>query len=163
MVSDLDAGRPIWFGGTDRSETSLDLFYATLSPENKAQLKIAVMDMWKAFRQSTLHHAPQALIIYDKFHILRHLQDAMDKTRRHEYKRLDGDDRRYIKGQRYTLLSHWKNLDQEGQQSLKELFRVNERAHRGCLPRSRTHLANEQGLSSKDYFHALLPLPDGFG
>ena len=114
VVSDLDAGRPIWFGGIDRSEASLNLFYTTLSPENRAQLKIAVMDMWKAFRKSTLQHAPQTLIIYDKFHILRHLQDAMDKTRRQEYKRLDGDERRYIKGQRYTLLSHWKNLDQEG-------------------------------------------------
>ena len=133
VVSDLDAGRPIWFGGIDRSEASLNLFYATLTPENKAQLKIAVMDMWKAFRQSTLQHAPQTLIIYDKFHILRHLQDAMDRTRRQEYKRLDGDERRYIKGQRYTLLSHWKNLDQEGRQSLKELFQVNRRLNKAYL------------------------------
>ncbi len=133
VVSDLDTGRPIWFGGTNRSEASLNLFYATLSLENRAQLKSAVMDMWKAFRKSTLQHAPQTRIIYDKFHILRHLQDAMDRTRRQEYKGLDGDERPYIKGQRYTLLSHWKNLDQEGQQSLKELFRVNRRLNKGYL------------------------------
>jgi transposase len=57
----------------------------------------------------------------------------MDRTRRSEYKRLDGDERRYIKGQRYTLLSHWKNLDQEGRQSLKELFRVNRRLNNAYL------------------------------
>jgi transposase len=133
VVSDLDDGRPIWFGGNDRSEASLNLFYATLSPENRAQLKIAVMDMWKAFRKSTLQHAPQMLIIYDKFHIIGHLQVAMDRTSRQEYKRLDGDERRYIKGQRYTLLYHWKNLDQEGRQSLKELFQVNRRLNKAYL------------------------------
>jgi transposase len=45
------------------------------------------MDMWKAFRKSTLKegHAPQARIVYDKFHILGHLGKAMDKVRKQEY------------------------------------------------------------------------------
>lgn len=63
MVSDLDTGRPIWFGDNDRSEANLDLFYATLSPKNKTRLKFAVMDLWKAFRKSTLGHAPLTLIV----------------------------------------------------------------------------------------------------
>jgi hypothetical protein len=44
------------------------------------------MDMWKAFRKSTLKagHAPQAGILYDKFHVLNHLSDAMDKVRKSE-------------------------------------------------------------------------------
>ena len=32
VVSDLVRGRPIWFGGTDRSEKSMDLFYEWLGP-----------------------------------------------------------------------------------------------------------------------------------
>jgi phosphoglycolate phosphatase-like HAD superfamily hydrolase len=44
------------------------------------------------------------------FHILRHLSDALDQVRRDEYKRLQGRDRSYIKGQRYTLLSNGENL-----------------------------------------------------
>src|SRR5262249_20786842 len=69
VVSDLLAGRPIWFGGTDRSEASLDLFYTWLGPEKSAEIRLAVMDMWKAFRNSTAKdgHAPRALIIFDKF------------------------------------------------------------------------------------------------
>ena len=47
------------------------------------------MDMWKPFRNSTLkpEHAPQAAILFDKFHILRHLGEALDKVRKAEYAR----------------------------------------------------------------------------
>jgi transposase len=72
--------------------------------------------MWKAFRNSTLKpgHAPQAGILYDKFHVLRHLNEALDQVRKSEYARLSGRDRRFIKGQKYTLLSHWENLPSKG-------------------------------------------------
>ena len=62
------------------------------------------MVMWKPFRNSTLKagNAPQAGILYDKFHILKHLNEALNKVRKSEYARLWGKDRRFIKGQKYT-------------------------------------------------------------
>src|SRR5438105_8092983 len=71
VVSDLERGRPIWFGGQDRSEVSLDEFFAWLGPQKSGKIRLAVMDMWKAFRNSTLKggNAPQATILYDKFHV----------------------------------------------------------------------------------------------
>jgi transposase len=135
VVSDLSARRPIWFGGTDRSEASLDAFYAWLGPEKCRQIRLAVMDMWKAFRKSTLKegHAPQAQIVYDKFHVIGHLSKAMDQVRKQEYARLAGDERRYIKGQKYTLLTRWGNLTTDGRAALKELFRVNRRLNKAYL------------------------------
>ncbi len=81
VVSDLIRQRPISFGGTDRSEANLDQFYAWLGPRNAARLRLAVMDMWKPFRLSTARHVPQASILFDKFHILRHLGEALDQVR----------------------------------------------------------------------------------
>jgi transposase len=135
VVSDLIRGRPIWFGGQDRSEASLDEFYAWLGPEKSSKIRLAVMDMWKAFRNSTLKegHAPQALLIYDKFHVLRHLQDALDKVRKSEYSRLTGPGRRFIKGQKYALLSRWRNLTLSGKKALKLLFNANKRLHTAYL------------------------------
>jgi transposase len=135
VVSDLDRRRPIWFGGTDRSEASLDEFYKWLGPIKSSQIRIAVMDMWKAFRKSTLkpEHAPQATIIYDKFHILRHLSEAMDDVRKLEYHRLVGNDRRYIKGQKFVLLSNWDNLSRDRRNGLSELFAVNKRLNKAYL------------------------------
>jgi len=103
VVSDLERGRPIWFGGKDRSEASLDEFFAWLGPEKCRKIRVAVMDMWRAFR----------------------------KVR--EYARLSGKDRRFIKGQRYNLLSREENLTTAGKQALKLLFRANKRLHTAYL------------------------------
>jgi transposase len=129
VVSDLERHRPIWFGGKDRSVESMDEFYTWLGPTKSKRIRLAVMDMWKPFRNSTLkaEHAPQASILFDKFHILRHLGDALDKVRKAEYARLTGTDRRFIKGQKYTLLSHRKNLTTDGRRSLKMLLKANRR------------------------------------
>ena len=135
IVSDLERARPIWFGGQDRTEKSMDEFFAWLGPKKCGKIRLAVMDMWKAFRTSTLKqsHAPQATIIYDKFHIVQHLSKAMDQVRRNEYARLTGPKRRYIKGQRYTLLSRWKNLTYDGKKTLKLLFKSNRRLNKAYL------------------------------
>ena len=127
VVSDLIRRRPIWFGGTDRSEASLDAFFTEIGPKHSQKVRLAVMDMWKAFRNSTNRNAPQAGILFDKFHVLRHLGDAMDKVRKSEYARVSGPERTFIKGQKYTLLSHWTNLSQDGKKSLKQLLAVNKR------------------------------------
>ncbi len=135
IVSDLIRGRPIWFGGTDRSEESMDTFFAWLGREKASKIRLAVMDMWKAFRNSTLKedNAPQALIVYDKFHVLRHLQVALDTVRKTEYARLTGPGRRFIKGQKYALLSRWKNLTMEGKKGLRLLFNANRRLNTAYL------------------------------
>ena len=127
VVSDLDAGRPLWVGGQGRKESDLDQFFATLTDDVKSGIEFAVMDMWPAFRMSTENNAPNARIIYDKFHILTHLSKALDEVRRSEYRRLAGKDRSYIKGQRYTLLSHQDNLSLEGRASLAKLLKANKR------------------------------------
>jgi transposase len=127
VVSDLVRERPIWFGGKDRSESSMDEFYEWLGARKSAGIRMAVMDMWKAFRNSTEAHAPQASILFDKFHVLRHLGEALDKVRKAEYYRLTGNQRRFIKGQKYALLSHQENLTTDGRRGLRLLLKANRR------------------------------------
>jgi len=122
VVSDLVRGRPIWFGGTDRSEASMGQFYSWLGEKKSWRIRLAVMDMWKPFRLATQAHAPQAAILFDKFHVMRHLGEALDTVRKREYARLQGRDRRYIKGQKYTLLSRKENLTLDGKRALKTLL-----------------------------------------
>ena len=128
VVSDLERKRPIWFGGVDRSAESMGMFYDFLGAPRTKRIRLAVMDMWKAFRNATEEHAPQAAILYDKFHVLRHLNEAMDKVRKAEYKRLTNRaDRKYIKGQKYVLLSRRAHLSPEKQRRLKTLLAANKR------------------------------------
>lgn len=128
VVSDLEREQPIWFGGIDRSEESLAMFYDFLGDARSQRIRLAVMDMWRAFRKATVTKAPNAVILYDKFHILRHLNDAIDKVRKAEYKRLTNrPDRKFIKGQKYVLLSHRENLTPEKRRQLQTLLAANKR------------------------------------
>ena len=133
IVSDLGRRRPIWFGGEDRSEKSMDRFYEWLGPARSQGIRLVVMDMWKPFRNATRKAAPQASILFDKFHVMRHLGDALDKVRKSEYARLTGKDRSYIKGHKYTLLSRRDNLTLEGRKALRKLLSANKRLHTAYL------------------------------
>src|SRR5438445_11453496 len=85
------------------------------------------MARWKPFRTIAQARAPQAAILFDKFHIIRHLGEALDAVRKSEYARLSGRQRRYIKGQKYTLLSRKENLTLDGKKALKTLLAANRR------------------------------------
>jgi len=135
VVSDLIRRRPIWFGGADRKEASMALFYDWLGEKKTRGIRLAVMDMWKPFYNVTTARAPQAAILYDKFHIMSHLGDALDEVRKSEYRRLSGQDRSYIKGQKYTLLSRRENLTLKGRQALKKVLAANKRLNTAYLLR----------------------------
>jgi transposase len=128
VVSDLERGEPIWFGGEDRSEASMNKFYEELGLEKCKKIELAVMDMWKAFRNSAEKNIPEAAILFDKFHVIQHLNESLDRVRKDEHKRLketEGED--YIKGNKYTLLSRRENLKLQGSESLAKILKANER------------------------------------
>lgn len=133
IVSDLIRKRAIWFGGRDRSTESMDMFYQWLGPKKAKKIRLAVMDMWKAFEKSTKKNVPKVAILYDKFHVMRHLGEALDKVRKQEYRRISERDRRFIKGQKYTLLSHRENLTQDGRRNLRLLLAANKRLNTAYL------------------------------
>ena len=87
VVSDLIRRRAIWFGGKDRKEKSMDMFYDWLGPKKSKNIQLAVMDMWEEFANSAEKNIPHADILYDKFHVMKHLGEAMDEIRKLEYKK----------------------------------------------------------------------------
>ena len=111
VVSDLDQGR-VQYVGDDRKGKTLDAFYESFSPDQLAGIEAVAMDMWDPYVSSTLSHVPQAeeKIVYDKFHIAKHLGEAVDTVRRQEHKQLQaaGDNR--LKGTKYWWLKNPENF-----------------------------------------------------
>jgi transposase len=104
IVSDLETSTVIWVGRGRKRET-LDRFWDTLSSEERSGIEGIAMDMWPAFFESTMAHVPQAerKIVFDKFHIVKHLVHAVDLTRRAEV-RGSGEDGKALKRTRFTWL-----------------------------------------------------------
>jgi transposase len=74
-----------------------------------------------------------ALIVYDKFHIIQHANDAVDEIRRAEFFRKGPKMRDLIKGKKWLLMSRWKNLSTEQRGILNRLFQLNRRVFKAYM------------------------------
>lgn len=105
VVNDVSRGRVLYVA-EDRKKSSLDGFWPTLSQEQKEGILGVAMDMWEPYVQSIAGHLPdgEEKIVFDKFHVSKHLNEAVDKVRRTEHKNLrtGGDER--LKGTKYDWL-----------------------------------------------------------
>jgi transposase len=109
----------------DRTQASLDAFWSQYNADELRVVESVAMDMWAAYIASTRKHLPMAdeKIVFDKFHIMKHLGDAVDKVRRQEHRALHaaGDDR--LVKTRYLWLTHPERLEGEARERIEKLRR----------------------------------------
>ncbi len=133
VVCNLGTGEPLWFGRERKKETLDDFFRSQLVSRQRKRIEAACVDMWEPFRLSIEQWAPQCRIVYDKFHIMQHANDAIDEVRKAEFFRQGPKKRGLIKGKKWLLLSRWKNLTQEHRGDLNRLFQLNRRVFKAYL------------------------------
>lgn len=127
VVSDLEVGEPIW-AGPERKKATLDRFFAEyLPPRRRRAVKAVCVDMWQPFTDSLREHLPRAVIVFDKFHVMRHVNDAVDETRRQEFFRQAPRQRAAMRGKRWLLLTRWHNLPRAKRSQLKQALALNRR------------------------------------
>ena len=111
VVQDQDSG-DVLHVGDGRGRDGIDSFYEGLDEDQLKGIASVAMDMHQPYIQSTLEYVPDAegKIAFDKFHVAKHLGDAVDKVRRQEHKdlRLAGDET--LKGTKYVWLQNPENM-----------------------------------------------------
>jgi transposase len=107
----------------DRKMEALMGFYSQLSPRQLFDVEAVAMDMWQPYIVATKIYVPHALVIFDRFHIARHLSEAVDKVRRAEHRRLlaQGDHR--LTRSRYLWLKNNENLSSDQRASFDTIKR----------------------------------------
>lgn len=85
VVCDLETGEPLWFGRERKKEMLDDFFRGQLVSRQRKRIKAVCVDMWEPFRTSIEQWAPQCKMVYDKFHVLQHANDAIDEVRKAEF------------------------------------------------------------------------------
>jgi transposase len=133
VVCNLETAEPVWFGRERKKETLDGFFQKELSAAQRRNLEAACVDMWEPFRLSIQQWAPQCRIVYDKFHIMQHANNAIDEVRRAEFFRKGGEVRGLVKGKRWLLLSRWLNLTSDKQKELTQLFALNRKLFKAYL------------------------------
>lgn len=127
VVSDLELGEPLW-AGPERKKETLDRFFAEKLPIRRRRAVRAVcVDMWKPYLLSLKEHLPRAVIVFDKFHVMKHVNAAVDETRRQEFFRQSGQLRAVVRGKRWLFLTRWANLTRAKRGQLNQAFALNRR------------------------------------
>jgi len=112
------------FAGPGRKQESLDAYWQSLTPEQLAGIEAVAMDMWEPFVLSTIAHVPQGAdkIVHDPFHMMQHMNDAVNEVRKAEHRALmvQGDDT--LAGTRWLWLYGQENLP-EGQRPAFEALK----------------------------------------
>jgi len=122
LVNDL-SGHRVLYVAEDREQKSLDGFWPTQTEEQKNSIAAVAMDMWDPYLNSVREHLPGSAnkIVFDKYHIAKHLGEAVDRVRRREQKALkaEGDDR--LTGTKYQWLRNPANLEDAQRRGFKQL------------------------------------------
>ena len=89
VVYNLDTSKVIWMG-RDRTEATLDGFFESLPKEVPGRIECITMDMWKPYRASCRKwiDGAEEKTVLDRFHLERHLNEAVDKVRKAEHREL---------------------------------------------------------------------------
>ena len=132
IVSDQDTGRVVWVdAGKDKA--TLERFFDQLGAQRTAALKTITVDLSLAFTSVVASRAPQARIVYDRFHVQRLAHDALDKVRRQQWRAASVDDKSAIKGTRFALQKNPWNLTRIESEKLSSVQRVNKPLYRAYL------------------------------
>jgi transposase len=109
LLSDLDKSRVLEVvAGCDQA--AAQSLWQSLAPKQRGQVAAVALDMAPAFIAATRAEAPQAALVHDKFHIAKHLNEAVDKVRRQENKELLARGEETLKGTRQLWLFNPRNF-----------------------------------------------------
>ena len=132
IIRDLDIGRVIWIGDGRKKET-LDSFFAEIGPEKTASIKVIVLDMWDPYLYSIEDQCPNVDIVFDKFHIVKLVTEALDEVRRKQFAKANDEERKNMKKKRFLILKRHDNLDDRQLQMLDALMEKNTPLYKAYL------------------------------
>jgi len=124
LVLNHDTGEVIWTG-EGRREATLASFFEAIGPAIASQIEFVSMDMAAPFINAVTAACPKASIVFDRFHVAKHMNEAVNDTRKLTMAKADLETRRAVKGKRFVLLKRGASLTADQESRIKELLTLN--------------------------------------
>ena len=112
LMVDLDGSRVLEVVA-DRTAAAAEQLWQTLPESQRQKVEAVALDISSAYEKATQQFAPQAAIVHDKFHVSKHLNEAVDEVRRKENQLLQSQDDERLKRTRQLWLFAEHNLSKE--------------------------------------------------
>jgi transposase len=143
VVTDLD-GRRVLSVLDGRTKESVDAHFSALAEAARASVGVVAMDMWKPYMDAAVKWLPNARVCFDRFHVARHLGDAVNTVRKEEHKRLRAAGDRTLVGTKYLWLERPAAMRPERRSLLSQLKDV-------CTRTGRAWALKEMAAKLWDY------------
>jgi transposase len=117
----VDRKQAVLYVGDGKGEQGLNGFWEQLGPEGCKRIKAISMDMGKSYIKSALKYCPNAELIFDPFHIMKMINEAVNEVRRQEVVMGSGKDRIMLKKTQHLWLWGEENLPQRYADRFDEL------------------------------------------
>src|SRR6516165_4197781 len=114
LMSDLEQSRVLDVV-PDRTAEACQELWTQLGSEQSHKIEAVSIDMWEPYLSATAQAAPQAQIVHDKFHVAKHLNEAVDRVRRIENRHFHAAGSDLLSGTKYVWLKNpenWYEADQ---------------------------------------------------
>lgn len=131
-VYDLISRRLLW-SGEGRAKETLEGFFNWFGKERTERLEGVCCDMWQPYVDVVKARAPKAILVFDKFHIVQHLTQAVDQVRRDEIREKGKAHKELMAKTRYIWLKNPWNLTDKQQARLSQLEQLNLKINRAYL------------------------------
>jgi len=133
IVYDLDRSCVVWVGQGKGRET-IDIFFnEVLSDYQKSKIKWACCDMSETYIGAIEDHCSNAILVLDRFHIVKALNEAVDEVRKEQWRKASVDERKALKGLRWLLFKHSSKRSKKDSRILNALHKGNRRIHRAWV------------------------------
>ena len=129
---DLTETKLLW-SGEDRSSETLGNFFDFIGKDHCENIEAVCCDMWAPYVDVIKERLPNALLVFDKFHIVRHLLNAVDQVRKEEAKKLKSENVELLNNTRYIWLKNPWNLTENQKVKLSDLEKLNLKINRAYL------------------------------
>lgn len=131
-VYDLTSRKLLW-SGEGRSRATLIAFFREYGADLHETVLGVCCDMWQPYIDVITEYLPEATLVFDKFHLIQHLLQAVDQVRRDEARELKKKNPELLKRTRYIWLKNPENLTDTQRARLSHLERLNLRSNRAYL------------------------------
>lgn len=132
VVVNHERSEVVWAAPGKNADT-LKAFFTALGPDRCAKLEAVTIDMSGAFIKAVTEASPEALLVFDRFHVQRLAHDALDEVRRDEVREASAADKPALKGTRWALQKNPWNLHRFERDKLATLQRTNRPIYRAYL------------------------------
>jgi transposase len=120
VVTDLERARVVAVLD-GRTKEAVETHFAGVPEASRAAVKVVTMDMWRPYMDAAAKWLPNAWVCFDRFHVARHLGDAVNTVRKAEHRALQSEGDRTLTGTKYVWLENPRNMKPERRAMLSRL------------------------------------------